>query len=155
MGNILQNGRCDIQTFLPFTDFHWSARCLDNETLDQQRVDTYQIMRALLRGQGDVNDPAALMWHGHERALLAYQQAICNEWSTVRGNKDATWDKTRVLFLEHIPNPMTKPLVLPRWVGNVDFHISHQSNLLRKDEDHYRPWFPGIRNDHIYIWPVL
>ena len=37
----------------------------------------------------------------------------------------------------------------------VDFHISHQSNLLRKDEEHYRPWFPGIRNDHIYVWPVL
>lgn len=144
-----------MQTYLPFTDFTWSARCLDTETLDQQRVDTYQIMRALLGGQGDVNHPAALMWQGHERALLAYQQAFCHEWTTVRGNEDATWDKTRAVFLEHIPNPMAKPLIPPSWLGNVDFHISHQSNLLRKDETHYRPWFPGIRNDHIYVWPVL
>lgn len=144
-----------MQTFLPFTDFYWSARCLDMKRLGKQRVETYQIMRALLTGQGWVNHPATLMWHGYERALLAYQQAMCNEWTTVRGYKDATWDKTRLLFLEHIPKPMAKPLILPPWVGNVDFHISHQSNLLRKDEEHYRPWFPGIRNDHIYVWPVL
>ena len=144
-----------MQTYLPFTDFTWSARCLDMETLDQQRVDTYQIMRALLRGHGDVNHPAALMWQGHERALLAYQQAMCHEWSTVRKKDDATWDMTRRVFLEHIPNPMAKPLIPPSWLGNVDFHISHQSNLLRKDETHYRPWFLGIRNDHIYVWPVL
>lgn len=144
-----------MQTFLPFLDFKWSARCLDDETLDQQRVDTYQIMRALLRGHGDVNNPAALMWHGFERALLAYQQAICYEWSVVRGNKDATWDMTRIVFLDNIPNPMAKPLIPPPWLGNVDFHISHQSTLLRKDEQHYRPWFPGIRNDHICVWPVL
>lgn len=143
-----------MQTFLPFSDFTWSARCLDQKRLGKQRVEAYQIMRALLTGQGWVNHPATLMWEGHERALLSYQQAMCNEWVNERGFKDSCWDKTRTLFLDHIPNPMSKPLIPPVWLGNPDFHISHQSNLLRKDEEHYRPWFPGIRNDHIYVWPV-
>jgi hypothetical protein len=32
---------------------------------------------------------------------------------------------------------------LPHWLGDPDFHRSHQSALLRKDPEHYGPLFPG------------
>lgn len=143
-----------MQTFMPWPEFDWSARCLDDKRLGKQRVETLQIMKALLLGEGFIHHPATLMWEGYERALLAYQQAMCHEWSSVRGFNDTCWDKTRLMFLDVVIDPMATPLVPPPWLGNVDFHISHQSNLLRKDEEHYRKWFPGIRTDHEYIWPV-
>lgn len=141
---------------MPFDDFTWSARCLDNKRLGKQRVETLQIMHHLLIGGGGSwqNHPAVKMWEGYERALLAYQQAICHEWATVRGFQDSCWEKTSAIFLDVVINPMDTPLIPPPWMGWVDFHISHQSNLLRKDENHYRKYFPGIRSDHDYIWPV-
>lgn len=113
-------------------------------------------MYHLLYGSGGqiAKHPVLKMWEGRERALLAYQQAMCYEWSSVRGNADNCWDKTRLMFLDVIFDPMTTPLIPPIWMGNVDLHISHQSVLLRIDESHYRKFFPGIRTDHDYIWPV-
>lgn len=143
-----------MQTYLPFADFLWSARCLDDRTLSNQRIQNHDIMRALLTGEDHLEDPAVLMWWGHEKALLAYHQAVCNEWVNNRGRVDAWWDATRLLFLEYNKEPTKLPMILPIWLGNPDFHISHQSDLLRRDEEHYRPWFPGIRTDHIPMWPV-
>lgn len=141
---------------MPFDDFVWSARALDDVRLGTQREDNIKIMNYLLIGGGGrwYNHPAVRMWEGYERALLAYQQAVCNEWSSVRGFQDDFWDRTRLMFLDVVIDPMAAPLVPPPWMGNVDFHISHQSNLLRQNEEHYRKWFPGIRTDHPYIWPV-
>lgn len=144
-----------MQTYLPFVDFAWSARCLDDDTLRNQISDTYQIMTALLVGYPWVDHPASLMWYARERALLAYQQAMCNEWGPVRGNDEKGWELTRKLFLDHHPDPTSIPLIIPFWIGDPKFHISHQSALLRKNEQHYRPWFPGIRTDHILDWPVV
>lgn len=130
---------------------------MDNETLSNQRFDNHILMRALLVSPDDMleDDPLLLMWHGYEKALLAYHQAICNEWTTNRGFKDPWWDKTRKLFLSLHSEPISLPMILPPWLGDADFHISHQSELLRRDEKHYRTWFPGIEIDHICIWPVV
>lgn len=145
-----------MNTFLPWPEFDWSARTLDNERLENQRVETLQIMHHLLVGGGGewYDHPAIKMWEGYERALLSYQQTICCEWSSVRGFPDKIWDETRLMFLDVVIDPMATPLILPPWIGNVDFHISHQSNLLRENEGHYRKFFPGIRTDHDYLWPV-
>ena len=111
-------------------------------------------MRALLTGEGGwTNHPVVNMWEGYERALLAYQQAVCNEWTTNRGYVDNCWDKTRLLFLDIVKFPTRQPLIMPPWFGDVDFHIAHQSTLLRKDPEHYRPMFPGIRDDHPMVYP--
>lgn len=141
---------------MPFDDFAWSARCLDDITLGEQREHTLQIMNHLLYdgGGGFADHPAVKMWEGHERALLAYQQAVCQEWSSVRGFQDDFWDRTRLMFLDIVVDPMATPLIPPAWMGNVDFHISHQSDLLRKDEEYYRKYFPGIKTDHPLIWTV-
>lgn len=145
-----------MNTFMPFDDFTWSVRCLDDATLDIQREDTLQIMHHLLiDGGGAISgNPAVKMWEGYERALLAYQQAACHEWSSVRGFEDRIWDSTRLMFLDIVVDPMATPLIPPPWMGNVDFHISHQSNLLRINEAHYRKFFPGITKDHPYMWPI-
>jgi len=143
-----------MQTFMPWPEFDWSARCLNDRELGALRVDILKVMEALLHGgTGWDEHPAVLMWDGHERALLAYQQAVCCEWSSVRGYEDEYWDKTRLMFLDIVIDPMATPLIPPIWVGNEDFHISQQSALLRIDEDHYRRYFPGIKTDHPYIWP--
>jgi hypothetical protein len=38
----------------------------------------------------------------------------------------------------------------PWWFGFEEFHISHQSNLLRKDPIHYKQF--NVPNDLPYIW---
>lgn len=43
---------------------------------------------------------------------------------------------------------------LPPWLDDEAVHRSHQSALLRKDEEHYRPLFPEIPADLPYVWPV-
>lgn len=140
--------------FMPFDDFTWSARCLDNPDLSVLRLDILRAMQSLSYGDTEWdNHPGVLMWKGHERALLAYQQAVCYEWTTERGQEDIYWDLTRSIFLYVTPDPMSMPLIPPCWMGNFDLHISHQSNLLRINEAHYRKHFPGIRTDHPYIWP--
>ena len=36
---------------------------------------------------------------------------------------------------------------LPPWLGNADFHLSHQSALVRKDPEFYRPLFGDVPDD--------
>jgi len=43
--------------------------------------------------------------------------------------------------------------VMPRWLGRADFHLSHKSNLVRKDEGYYGRIFGDIPNNLPYIWP--
>lgn len=143
---------------MPFDDFTWSARTLSDDDIAQQMLDTQTIMYHLVYATygWDNDHPAVSMWEGHERALLAYQQAMCSEWSLGRGHKDTAgcWDTTRAMFLDVILDPMAAPLIPPAWMGNVDFHLSHQAYLLRKDNEFYRKKFPGNRTERELIWPV-
>lgn len=43
--------------------------------------------------------------------------------------------------------------VMPPWLGESEFHRSHQSNLIRKDPEFYGPRFPGVPDDLEYVWP--
>ena len=149
-----------MQTFLPYADFAQSAAALDMKRLGKQRVETMQILKALLTGTGWVNHPATKMWAGHTLALLDYQLAVCDEWTHVRGYKDTCADKTIALVQEHVPASDCDTFFLsgsydaPAWLGDESFHISHQSNLLRKDQEFYGPQFPGVPDDLDYVWPV-
>ena len=42
----------------------------------------------------------------------------------------------------------------PEWLGNPDFHIAHQSNLIRKKPEFYIPIFGNIPDNLEYIWPT-
>jgi hypothetical protein len=142
-----------MQTFLPYPDFEESAYALDTKRLGKQRVETLQIMTALLEERGWVNHPATKMWRGHEWSLLEYQKAVCDEWVINGGYKDTCWEKTVKLYFKHrlLSGGTTKP---PAWFGNEEFHKSHMSNLIRKDPKYYGLQFPGVPDDLPYIWPV-
>lgn len=140
-----------MQTFLPYADFGASARVLDNQRLRWQRTETMQIMSALMTGTGWVNHPATLMWRRYEWALLQYQYAICEEW-VERGHPDTCAEKTKIIFESNLDFDIKREW--PNWLGQDRFHLSHQSNLMRKFREHYSMYFPGIPDYMPYVWPT-
>lgn len=134
-----------MQTFLPYADFNQTASVLDYKRLGKQRVEAYQILRVLAGlTKGWRNHPAVLMWEGYEPALCEYGRVVCTEWIG-RGYNDT--------LLPHFESEANSDN-LPSWLGDSRLHISHQSNLIRKDETFYKPKFPGIPNDLPYFWVV-
>ncbi len=147
-----------MQTFLPYKDFDKSAQVLDRQRLGKQRVEARQILETLLNKDNELtkngkprvgwkNHPAVLMWSGHEHHLCLYGMSICREWIE-RGYKDSQFQ----IFFEYLRNFSITPE--PFWLGDEEFHLSHQSNLIRKMPEHYLSKFPGVANDLQYVWPV-
>lgn len=136
-----------MQTFLPYPDFERSVACLDTKRLGKQRVEASQLISVLLDRptksgksyKGWKNHPAALMWRGYENALKYYYNCCVKEWVR-RGYKNT-------MRLEVVDFPIE----YPNWLGDVDFHKSHQSNLLRKSD--YYQYFFNVPSDLPYIWP--
>ena len=147
-----------MQTFLPYADFKLSAQCLDMKRLGKQRVEAFQILNLLIKQSHDIrfvrrwrNHPAVLMWEGYETALASYGWNICKEWIK-RGYKDTLTPKFSELLtltekLGDVPYPF--------WLYKEDFHISHRSNLLKKDYQYYSKYFgTELADTFPYIWPV-
>jgi hypothetical protein len=129
-----------MQTFLPSRSFAISAIALDKARLGKQRVEAYQILRALEgKSKGWTNHPATKMWRGYERALRNYLRAMIEEWIS-RGYKNT---------MEIPPHDPDAPM--PPWLGDPALHASHRANLRRKDPKHYAyiedPAMP-------YYWPT-
>ena len=137
-----------MQTFLPYADFAESARVLDRQRLGKQRVETLQIVKALVTGQGWVNHPATKMWRNHLSALVSYQRAVCFEWTNNRGYKDTCLDKTIDLV-----KWLGSDFDLPPFVGDEAFHASHRSNLLRKNPEWYGQFGWSEPDNLEYVWP--
>lgn len=138
-----------MQTFVPYPDPTASALCLDNKRLGKQRVEVLQLLNALAgASRGWSNHPAARMWRGHTNALVYYGTCICGVWME-RGFNDTCYEK----ILTHWDNE-PGDVVYPTWWGRVDVHLSHQSNLVRKDPTYYRTYFPDVPDDLEYVWPV-
>lgn len=131
-----------MQTFMPYADFEAAVGCLDSRRLGKQRVEAYQILRAL-RGEskGWTRHPATLMWRGYEPALGQYLRASILEWVR-RGYR----------------NTMTIPDIesckMPWWLTDPKLHISHRSNLLRKSSEYYSKFCWDVSDDIPYWWPV-
>lgn len=149
-----------MQTFLPYPDFAQSARTLDNKRLGKQRVETLQVVRALtVPGYGWAHHPAVLMWKGFEEALGRYGFACCEAWLE-RGFGDTCAltiaTDLRAVGVDSVRDQPELAAIggLPPWLGEESLHRSHQSSLVRKDPDHYRPLFPGVPDDLPYVWPV-
>lgn len=144
-----------MQTFLPLPNFVDSARILDRQRLGKQRVEALQILRTLQgESSGWVHHPAVKMWRGSDRGLCTYAIVICDEW-ICRGYKDTCRQKVIETYVEGMDRYglIYAPSVFPPWLGDPDFHRSHQSNLIRKMPAHYRPFFPDVPNDLPYVWP--
>jgi hypothetical protein len=132
-----------MNTFLPYPDFEQSVRCLDRQRLGKQRVEAWQIQRALLRNNDNwKRHPAARMWDGFLPALGSYGEACIREWER-RG-----YGNNLKMLLADPEAPM------PPWFGNQHFHASHRSNLLRKDPVHYGQFEWTEPPDLPYFWPV-
>ncbi len=149
-----------MQTFLPYADFERSARSLDRKRLGKQRVETIQIVRALTRpGYGWGNHPAVLMWKGFEEALGRYGFVCCAVWTDLGFGDTCATTIGSDLGAAGVRTVRTQAELsgagaLPPWLGDEAVHRSHQSALVRKDPDHYRPIFPDVPEDLPYLWPV-
>jgi hypothetical protein len=133
-----------MQTFLPYADFGASVQILDYRRLGKQRVEAKHLLDILTGLKADSryrNHPAVKMWRGYENALTVYYNECVREWVRRGFNNNMP-------LLPEITNPK-----MPPFVGNEAFHLSHMSNLIRKNPDFYRQKFPaGTPDDKPYIW---
>lgn len=139
-----------MQTFLPFSDFKSSALVLDNKRTMKQLVESTQILNTLCgKSSGWQHHPAVKMWRGCEAALLEYAVAFLDECLS-RGFKVSAATQEKIYSFADL---VSAEITYPNWLGNTDFHLSHQSNLLRKDFNYYSNYFPNVAADLPYIWP--
>lgn len=151
-----------MQTFLPFSSFQATAKCLDNKRLNKQIIECGQILVALERRNMKNNygrwrdkatdewqtrpvpwgnHPAVIMWIGYTGWLRFYRNIMVYEWRA-RGYKS------------HAGGEETSRMFSPWWLGNKDFHESHRGNLLRKNFSHYSQFFFGPQYEG-YLWPSV
>ena len=155
-------------TFLPFSDFKQTARCLDQKRLGKQRLEALWIVKSLIMTPDDnVNkQPAYQMWAGYENALLCYGQVMCWEWRN-RGYEDnqlmefvkfdyritsnSQYDDSLIKLPHWLTGPYERELVLN----------SHRSQLLWKNYAHYKSFFikegidiKKIKRNLAYYWPI-
>lgn len=142
-----------MQTFLPFPSFAESAAVLDGPRLGKQRVETFQLLRAhTVPDYGWRHHPAAKMWAHRLPALVAYGLAMVDEW-VARGHAD-TVRAQLTAFAPEVDRMPQELIRMPDWLGDEAFHLSHQSNLVRKDPPFYRAVFGDIPDDLPYVWPA-
>ena len=131
-----------MQTFLPYSDFSKSARCLDYRRLGKQRVEAYQLYRIVSGVRtigGWINHPATKMWSGYPEALALYQNVMIDEWI------DRGYQKN----MKYLP---INEITFPWWLGKEDLHSSHRSNLLKKDPLFYGRYNWKESRDLNYVW---
>lgn len=149
-----------MQTFLPYgADFAASARVLDRARLGKQRIECYQILKALTdEHYGWKDHPAVRMWRGHEGALVRYAMAICDEWAS-RGYKDTVRQQILDYVIE-IQNNRGGPLLdsLPQWltIPETEAQVirTHRATLLAKAPDYYSKFGWTEEPKIEYYWPV-
>lgn len=137
-----------MQTFVPYgSDFRRTAEVLDRQRLGKQRVEAWQIIKALTMQQyGWQNHPAVKMWRGHTEALAQYGIVMCREWIG-RGYNDTLLER----FYPYAPSMQSD---WPEWLDRPDVIISHRSNLIRKRPDIYQIIWPDVSDDIPYVWPT-
>lgn len=147
-----------MQTFLPSASFTECARVLDDRRLGKQRVETFQILRALTwPTYGWKNHPAVGMWRGFVPALVLYGLTCCEAWRR-RGFTDVT--ASALLAFTDGEVPVWEDLLaggrLPPWLGDEAVHASHRAALGAKAPEHYGEHFavPAPGEDAAYVWPV-
>lgn len=138
-----------MQTFLPYPDMRQSLQALDNKRLGKQRVETYQIISAItgrpkLDGtpyKGWINHPCSIMWKNYIPALKLYLNYSIIEWIK-RGFKNTM----------KLEEGIDENVSLPEWFGDLKFHDSHKSNLLKKDSKFYSQYNWDVDPNDPYVW---
>tara|TARA_R100000458_G_C8248273_1_gene225707 strand:- start:604 stop:1008 length:405 start_codon:yes stop_codon:yes gene_type:complete len=133
-----------MQTFLPYSDFTDSVKCLDYKRLGKQRVEAMQTYNQITKGKGGYPyHPVNKMWQDYPNALAYYHNLCIDEW-IARGYKNT---------MSYIPfDQFGYEMDMPHWLGNEQLHASHRSNLLRKDYAFYSQYGWQEPTDMPYIW---
>ena len=124
-----------MQTFLPYSSFSESAKCLDRARLNKQILEGRQIVSCLHKKQlgtakGWANHPAVLMWEGHKSALFAYTLAMSHRYRLNTGKRHKAFDN---LYKEHGDWCLSDDEFFdPPWLGVEAIHSSHRGRLLHK-----------------------
>lgn len=145
-----------MQTFLPYTDFIKSARCLDFKRLGKQRVEAKQIIDILTgesKSNAWKNHPAVLMWKDNVDTLRLYHDIMIAEWVS-RGYKNT------MKFL--CGDPIVSTLLTtnyqgggffdnPEWLTD-EFCSFHRATLLSKNYDWYSQFNWTEEPKYGYLW---
>ena len=130
-----------MQTFLPFADFKRTVRVLDYRRLGKQRVEAFQILKALQNPENQWNNhPAVKMWIGYDAALTEYMNICIREW-------------VRRGYVNTMLMPLVKDYEKPNWLGDRRFHSAHRAALLYKDPQFYGAFNWKEEPKLSYIWP--
>lgn len=136
-----------MQVFLPYPNFLDSAEVLDSKRLGNQ---CYRECLTLYNGKWP-NHPVAKMWKDYKGALAVYGLACAIAMSKRPNWRQEVKDRWYGFWLRESGK---HDLIAPPFVGNEEFHRSHQSNLVRKDPEHYGKIFVDVPDDLEYIWTV-
>lgn len=132
-----------MQVFAPFDDVDLCAMSLDPQRLGNQ---VYRECLTLIRGKWP-NHPASKIWTPHKHALAIYSLACLRELKS-RGRDYPHWFRMFEYYKEIFPDTGFPPI----W-GRKDYHLSHQSNLINKKPEWYRPLFGvDVPLDLEYVW---
>jgi hypothetical protein len=137
-----------VQTFAPLQDATEIAKVLDYRRLGKQRVETKQLLMALL-GLDKAGEPTTVpasphtryhpitrAWAGHEFALWQYGMAMCIEWIGRGYNSTIhTWFEAVEAGLDSAPG-------WPWWWGTPQITDNHQRMLVWKEPSHYATIWP-------------
>lgn len=137
-------------TLFPHIGFFKSVRPLDDARLSKQRQDALKILKGLM---GDPEVPYHLSqeaWGGFEYALGVYGMTACSEWQNKRHHRDNLAFEIHKI-LECVPHDLT----MPPWMGDLNFHRSHRSYLIRKNPEHYATVWPNTPENMPIFWPQI
>ena len=148
-----------MQTFLPYKDFERSARVLDWRRLGKQRVETLQIVNALMNEtKGWRNHPATLMWEGYEYQLCRYGLYMCKEWKARGYNPGVTQPKLMKWYKVIKAHP-DNSREMPWWMGRKSIHQQHRRLLVWKAPEFYLGKFKDVtevpKTKPVLWWPVV
>ena len=137
-----------MQVFLPYPSFQQSVACLDKKRLGNQ---IWRECKTLLN-DGWKHHPVAKMWADYKPALGLYSLTGLFELER-RGDISAEAFIIRYHFFSKFTDNAL--IILPDFIGNPDFHLSHRLNLLWKDPEWYSMHFdePVPTSKPPYLWP--
>lgn len=125
-----------MQTFLPGSDYEYSAQVLDNKRLNKQILEGYQILKVLSGASPSGawrNHPAVLMWKNAERSLINYIDHMVYEaeWRGIKTDKNVSNLKALQRSHGHLWGDNEPVWAKPQHVQRVT--ATHRANLYRKD----------------------
>lgn len=133
-----------VNTFLPYSNFKKCAKILDYKRLLKQRVEAYQLIRAIEEKKSSwYRHPACKMWIGYLDALKLYYNIMIDE-TISRGYKNN-------MKKYELP-PIVK---MPWWMNYRHIHYSHRASLLRKNPEYYLKYFNDLPEEYRYkgyVW---